>query len=174
MNIFAHIKPIARYDKVSYYSLLLNDDKDSLFEDFVKVQTQSNKKKLNHILAWIKIIGNKYGAQTHHFRPEASIADTSALPPKGVKREPAYIEKGKKTSNMLRLYTFRLNENVVFLFNGALKTSRYAQDCPNVSPHFDLANKLTAALQAALEEKEIRWIDDFTQIEFEQDFKLEL
>ena len=75
---------------------------------------------------------------------------------------------------MLRLYTFRLNENVVFLFSGDLKTSRYAQDCPNVSSHFNLANKLTAAIQLALEEKEIRWIEDFTQIEFEQDFKLEL
>lgn len=174
MNIFAHIKPIARYSKVSYYSLVLNDNSISLFEEFVAVQTEENKKKLNHILAWIKIIGNKYGAQIHHFRPEAAIADTSALPPKGIEREPAYIEKGKKANNMLRLYTFRLNENVVFLFSGALKTSRYAQDCPNVSSHFDLANKLTAALQAALEEKEIRWIEDFTQIEFEQDFKLEL
>ena len=169
-----HIKPIAQYDKVSYYSLVLDDEEVCLFEDFVAVQTESNKKKLNHILAWIKIIGNKYGAQTHHFRPEAKIADTSALPPKGVEREPAYIEKGKKTNNMLRLYTFRLNESVVFLFNGALKTSHYAQDCPNVAPHFEMANELTAALQAALEEKEIRWIDDFTQIEFEQDFKLEL
>ncbi|SHG16354.1 hypothetical protein SAMN05444483_105185 [Salegentibacter echinorum] len=174
MNIFAHIKPIARYSKVSYYSLVLNDNSLSLFEEFVAVQTESNKSKLNHILSWIKIIGIKYGAQIHHFRSEAKIADTSALPPKGVKREPAYIEKGKKSSNMLRLYTFRLNENVVFLFNGDLKTSRYAQDCPNVSPHFHLANKLTAAIQDALEEKEIRWIDDFTQIEFEQDFKLEL
>ena len=174
MNIFARIKPIARYNKVSYYSLVINDNNLSLFEEFVAVQTKSNKSKLNHILSWIKIIGVKYGAQPHHFRSEAAIADTSALPPKGVKREPAYIEKGKKSSNMLRLYTFRLNENVVFLFSGDLKTSRYAQDCPNVSSHFSLANKLTAAIQAALEEKEIRWIEDFTQIEFEQDFKLEL
>ncbi|MBZ9630982.1 hypothetical protein LB465_09335 [Salegentibacter sp. LM13S] len=174
MNIFARIKPIARYNKVSYYSLVINDNNLSLFEEFVAVQTESNKSKLNHILSWIKIIGIKYGAQPHHFRSEAAIADTSALPPKGVKREPAYIEKGKKANNMLRLYTFRLNENVVFLFSGDLKTSRYAQNCPNVSSHFSLANKLTAAIQAALEEKEIRWIEDFTQIEFEQDFKLEL
>lgn len=174
MNIFAHIKPIAKYRKVSYYSLVLDQESISLFEDFVTKQTKQNNRKLNHILAWIRVIGNKYGAQEHYFRSEAEIADASALPPKGIKREPAYIEKGKKVSNMLRLYTFRLNENVVFLFSGNLKTTNYAQDCPNVAPHFKMANKLTAALQTALEEKEITWNDNFTQINFATDFKLEL
>lgn len=159
---------------MSYYSLVLDEESVSLFEGFVTEQTKENKEKLNHILAWMKVIGNKYGAQEHYFRPEAETADASALPPKGIKREPAYIEKGKKVSNMLRLYTFRLNENVVFLFSGGLKTSNYAQDCPNVAPHFKMANKLTAALQTALEEKEIEWKDDFTQIHFATDFKLEL
>ena len=74
---------------------------------------------------------------------------------------------------MLRLYTFRVNESVVFLFNGGIKTTKYAQDCPNVGPYFQLANQLTAALQKALEEKEIRWNESFTQIDYDSDFELE-
>ena len=174
MNKFAHIKPIAQYARVSYYSIVLEeDDAVSLFEKFVIEQDRAERKKLNHILRWIKIIGEKYGAQIHHFRPEAKFADASALPPKGKTREPAYIENGKKANNMLRLYTFRVNESVVFLFNGGLKTTKYAQDCPNVAPCFHLANQLTAALQKALEEKEIRWNEDFTQIDYDSDFEIQ-
>lgn len=153
--------------------MLEEDDSISLFEKFVKEQDQKEKTKLNHILRWIKIIGDKYGAQPHHFRPEAEFADASALPPKGKNRKPAYIENGKETNNMLRLYTFRVNESVVFLFNGDIKTTKYAQDCPNVGPYFHLANQLTAALQKALEEKEIKWNEDFTQIDYDSDFELE-
>ncbi|MEG9327030.1 hypothetical protein V6B16_03710 [Salinimicrobium catena] len=174
MNKFAQIKPIAKYAKVSYFSIVLEEnDPKSLFEEFVEKHTQTEKKKLNHILEWIKQIGDKYGAQLYHFRPEAEFADASALPPKGKNREPAYIEKGKKTNNMLRLYTFRVNESVVFLFNGAVKTTQYAQDCPNVGSYFHQANQLTAALQKALEEKVIRWNKDFTQIDYDSDFEIQ-
>lgn len=83
MNTFACIKPIARYKKVAYYSVCINDTNTSLFEEFIKYHEVANKDKLNHVVAWIKTIGDKYGAKTHLFRPEAKFADASALPPKG-------------------------------------------------------------------------------------------
>lgn len=172
MNTFAHIKPIARYNKVAYYSVCMNDHKASLFEEFISYHETNNKNKLNHVLEWIKIIGNKYGAQTHLFRPEAAIADTSALPPKGKDREPSYTELGKTKANNMRLYCLRANESVVFLFNGDIKTTHYAQDCPNVKNHFTLANQLTKAIDRAFEEKDIVWNDDFSLINFSSDFKL--
>lgn len=172
MNKFAQIKPIARYAKVSYFSVILENDSKSLFEEFLENHTKTEKKKLNHILEWIKQIGEKYGAQVHFFRPEAEFADASALPPKGRNREPAYIEKGKKSQNMLRLYTFRVNESIVFLFSGAVKTTKYAQECPNVGSHFHQANQLTAALQKAFEEKEIRWNEDGTYIDYDPNFEI--
>lgn len=173
MNTFAHIKPIAQYNKVSYYSVCIEGNEISLFEEFIAYHTITNKEKLNHVLDWIKLIGNKYGAQSHLFRPEGETADASALPPKGIERKPHYTEYGKKKANNIRLYCLRANENVVFLFNGDIKTDHYAQDCPNVRKHFKLANKLTKAIDSAFANKDIVWNDDCTEIDCEDDFKLQ-
>ncbi|MBC5841800.1 hypothetical protein H8R23_10320 [Flavobacterium sp. F-380] len=173
MNTFAHIKPIAQYDKVSYYSICIGDNPISLFEEFMGYHTVANKEKLNHVLEWIKIIGNKYGAQTHLFRPEGETADASALPPKVVERKPQYAELGIKKANNIRLYCLRANESVVFLFNGDIKTAKKAQDCPNVKKHFKLANQLTKAIDSAFANKEILWNDDLTTTTCEDDFMLQ-
>ncbi|KAB1068272.1 hypothetical protein F6U93_07210 [Tamlana haliotis] len=172
MNNFAHIKPIAQYKKVGYYSVCINDGEHSLFEEFIKEHTKKNEKKLDHILNWLKVIGNEHGAQTYHFRPEGETADTSALPPKGVDRKPQYTEYGKRKANNLRLYCLRANEHVVFLFSGDIKITRKAQHCPNVKSHFKLANQITKEIDNAFIEKDIAWNDDYTQIECNEDFKI--
>jgi len=64
----------------------------------------------------------------------------------------------------------RLSEEVVFLFNGAVKTSHKAQDCEQVRTHFRLANQLTKHIENAIIEQEIKWNDDYTDIIIEQDF----
>ena len=174
MNTFAQIKPIARYQKVAYYSVCINDNKTSLFEEFINQHHKHNREKLNHVLEWIKTIGDKYGAQHHFFRSEAYIADASALPPTGKDREPCFTEFGKNKANNLRLYCLRANENVVFLFNGDIKTKQYAQDCPNVKKHFVQANQLTKVINQAFKDKGIEWNDDFTLIQYESDLKLYL
>ncbi len=168
MNNFAIIKPIARYDKVSYYSVSINENDEPLFEQFINQHHVINKDKLDHILNWLKVIGKKYGAQTHHFRFEGETADTSALPPKGINRNPQYTEHGKKKANNLRLYCFRANEHVVFLFSGDIKTEQTAQNCPNVKQHFRLANQITKAIDNAFRERDIIWSDDCTQIEYDE------
>lgn len=178
MNNFATIKHINSYDKVEYYSVCLEQDIDiSLFELFIKKHTEENKEKLLHIMSWIKIIGDEVGALPFYFRPEAETADTSALPPQGKNREPAYIEYNNETGkdenkpNNLRLYCFRANEHVVFLFNGDIKTADRAQDCDNVRPHFRLANELTKAIEISFNH-EINWNEDFSDIEIEENFEL--
>ena len=173
MNIFAHIKPIARYDKVAYYSVCIKDNETSLYEDFVEKQTVKNLDKLYHIQTWLRILGRKYGAKSHFFRNEANIADTSALPPAGRNREPLYLENGKKKANNLRLYCLKASPEVVFLFSGDIKTTNKAQDCPNVKSHFDLANRLTKAIDKAFKEKDIKWNEDFTLIAYDEDFEFE-
>jgi hypothetical protein len=173
VNTFAHIKPIVQYDKVSYYSICIENNESSLFEDFIVHQTVHNKDKLNHLLEWIKIIGNKYGAQPNLFRPEGETADASALPPKGIERKPHYTEFGKKKANNIRLYCLRASEHVVFLFSGDIKTTKMAQDCPNVKKHFKLANQLTKIIDNAFANKDIIWNDDYTAIYCEDVFKLQ-
>jgi hypothetical protein len=173
VNTFARIKPIVKYDKVSYYSVCMENNELSIFEEFIERHSTTNKDKLNHVLAWLKEIGNKYGAQPHLFRPEGETADASALPPMGKDRKPCFTEYGKTKANNLRLYCLRANENLVFLFNGDIKTAQYAQDCPNVKTHFKLANQLTKAIDKAFKEKDIIWKDDFTEIDCDDDFKLQ-
>ena len=172
MNKFAQIKKIATFKKVVYYSVCLEEDQGvSLFELFLQKHTVVNLDKLTHIQFWLKEIGNKYGARTDYFRNEAETADTSALPPLGKNRQPAYVENGENTPNNLRLYCFRLNESVVFLFNGDIKTADTAQNCDNVKDHFKLANQLTSLIEVQIN-TEIIWVDDFTDIEFDDNFEL--
>ncbi len=178
MNNFAIIELVQRFSRVNYYTLKLNGDANSLFWLFTNKHTNDNKAKLNHIMAWLKVIGNKTGARRYYFRNEAETADTSALPPKGMVREPAYIEYNQLTgeyehkSNDLRLYCLRANNHVVFLFNGDVKTAEKAQDCDNVRPHFRLANKLTKAIDKGFRDGDIKWNEERTDIIFENDFEL--
>lgn len=165
-----------RFDKVNYYSVSINED-DSLFRQFVVQHTIDNKEKLNHIMAWIKVIGSKTGAHEQYFRNEAETADTRGLPPVGINRDPVYAETDdegnqQNTNNNLRLYCMRLNEHVVFLFNGGLKTAETAQQCANVRPHFRLANQLTKLIDKGILDKDIKWNEDCTDISIEEDFCL--
>lgn len=173
MNTFARIKHIGSYDKVSYYSVVMNNETLSLFEKFIATHEKTNKDKLYHVVKWIEVIGTKYGAQAYLFRPEGETADTSALPP-ATNKNPSYIENGMKKSNLLRLYCLRANEHVVFLFDGDLKTAQKAQDCPNVQKHFKLANQITKALDEAFKLKDINWNETHTDIEFQSNLTIYL
>ncbi len=173
MNKFAQIKPLFKFKQVAYYSVCLEGGEQTLYEKFVEKHTNENLEKLYHVQKWLQVIGEKYGAQQRFFRNEAQYADASALPPIGKDREPYYIEFGKKKANNLRLYCLRANSNVVFLFSGDLKTTKKAQDCPNVKPHFELANALTKAIDQAFRDKDIRWIEEDTLITCDEDFNLE-
>ena len=176
MNNFAHIKHINSYKLVEYYSVCMEADEDvSLFEKFKVKHSQKNIDKFNHIMSWIKWIGNKYSAKADYFRNEAETADTSALPPNNPNWDPTFIEWDNESqsgeTNNLRLYTFRANDHVVFLFNGDIKTEETAQKCDNVRPHFRLANKLTELLEKSFGDG-IKWNADNTDIIVKDDFEL--
>ena len=61
MNNFAEILRVQKYAKVTYYTLAINND-EPLFVQFEKKHNKENKEKLIHIMSWIHLIGNKYGA----------------------------------------------------------------------------------------------------------------
>jgi len=145
-----------------------------LYESFLKIQGANKKNKVIHIVNWLKEIGDRYGAQDDLFRDEQKQGEANALPPEGTHRRPTYTEDGKNIPNNLRLYCYRLNEHVVILFSGAIKTAKYAQDCPNVNPHFKQANRLTKAIDTAIKVKDIIWIDDYSDIDFEDDLLMDL
>lgn len=76
------------------------------------------------------------------FRPEQKA---SALPsPRGSR-----VGIEIKSDTTLRLYCVRINEDIVILCSGDIKTKDNAQDCPNVSYHFRLANKISQKIDEA-------------------------
>lgn len=171
MSNFASIKFINEFDKVTYYSLVINgeEDEESLFEAFIKKFTPIEIEKLNHILSWLREIGDKYGAQRSLFREENYA---SALPPSGINKKPTYTEDDVTTGNPLRLYCHRLNDHVVLLFNGGIKTAAAVQDCANVRMPFILANKLSKLVDDRIRDGDIEWEDDLMDIKFEENYKL--
>ncbi|MEC7782167.1 MAG: hypothetical protein VYB38_02085 [Bacteroidota bacterium] len=178
MNGIVRLKHIVDYQKVCYYSVVIDEEDQpiefasSIFEEFVRVQTINNSEKLNHILSWLQEIGEKYGAQDHLFRNEQYQGEALALPPYAMDRPPVYTEDGDTLPNNLRLYCHRLNPKVVILFNGAIKTQDKAHNCPNVKQHFLQANQLTNIIDRAFQEKEIFWTEDYNDIDFDDDLIL--
>lgn len=136
-----------------------------LFQDFVVRSSKLYPDELEQLQNWIKRIGTEIGADERYFRNEAFLGgDAKALPP-GSK----YLEY----DNNLRLYCMVYDRQNVILFNGGFKTANRAQDCPNVNPHFRLANQLCRKIHKAVIEKDIRIKDDGS-LDFDNDFCIEI
>ncbi|MCC7026439.1 MAG: hypothetical protein IT265_05760 [Saprospiraceae bacterium] len=147
MCTFATIIDFYSFKEVSFYTIMMEGDDKSLGSQFI--DSNRTHKHINILRAWIQNIGNKRGAKSYLFRPEGKA---DALPPP--------IEVTQRECS-LRWYCLRMNENVIILFNGGEKTKgiRLAQDCPNVRPHFELANKLSEAIWEAFANYEFDFDD---------------
>lgn len=174
MNIFATIKPIEdfTFKKVKYYSILFENNETTEFIDFLNrmEENESIADDLEKLFVCMEEIGQKYGAREHFFRHEGS-AEGLPSPSKTLKR----VLKIQVEQN-LRLYCQRLNEHVVLLFNGDIKTEGVAkaQDCPNVAPYFKQANKLANAINQLFIDNEIKWNDNATDIIYDENMEVEI
>jgi len=125
---------------------------------------------LSNLLVWIEEIGDYHGAiKKRFFRNESITADVQALPPPRNQMKAFEIEVED-----IRLYCMAANERVVFLFNGGLKTTDDAKDCPNVGYYIKQANQLVRKIDELLKTKEISWNEYQTDIEFDEDLEFEL
>ncbi len=117
-----------QFEKVSFYTVHEYNQRLSetdLF--FSRFKDDSNYvTDIQVIKYWLEKIGNEYGAQERHFRPE-KLASAIPIPP---------------PQSKLRLYCYHVNEQIVILGNGGIKLSKKAQGSPETKPHFDLANDL--------------------------------
>ena len=76
------------------------------------------------------------------------------------------------TRGRLQLYCIRINEHVVILLNGGIKSTKKAQDCPNVSASFELANKLAKAIEKSLHKNDIEWSDEELDIFYDENLEI--
>ena len=68
--------------------------------------------------------------------------------------------------NPLRLYCYRISEQLVVLFNGGLKSSQDAQDSKDLSMKFHDANQYTKGIIQALNEGMILIEDERTLLDY--------
>lgn len=173
MNRFARIERLVdfQYRKVKFFSVCFETAEVNEFFDFLNrmEEIEEYEDDLSNLLVWLEEIGNNYGAQIRFFRNEAWTADVKALPP------PRKQMKLKKIEvDDLRLYCLVLNENVVFLFNGGIKTTDKAQDCPNVGAYFKQANQLASKIDQFVSSGEIQWNENYTNIHFNNNLEINL
>jgi len=165
----ASIVPILNlgYEKVRYYTVLLEGRAVSEFRDFQQRMSAEpeDEKELNEIRRYIRQIGMKWGAYPRHFKHERAA---ERLPPPY-----HYIETDNADDYGLRLYCIRLSNEIVILLNGGRKTNRDPEQCPTCGVHFNNANKIAKKINEAILDKMI-WLDiDNKEIVIEdEDFEI--
>lgn len=167
MNKFATIVPAIRFRKVTYYSVQIEEEQESLFMNFANKHIgERYDEQMAIIRFWLKKIGEEIGAKEYYFRPEGFRGgDARALPPSA---------KIIDVECNLRLYCMRINDEIVILFNGAEKTANTAQNCPLVLPHFLQANKLTRVIDQAFKDRDIEIDDNDGTLIYNEHLTLEL
>jgi hypothetical protein len=175
----------------TFASLVLLDDLSGPYVRFYSIQIEGKDrpeaidflerhkkdkgltKKLQNLLLWLERIAVDYGALPDLFREEDKAL---ALPPspKGLKKLRGRYFETYIESNNLRLYVIRMNEHVVILLNGGVKTTEKAKDCPIVSPFFRQAQKIGDAIDEAQASREIIYNADKTDIIFDPTFELSI
>ncbi len=174
MNIFAKLERLTdfQFKKVRYFSIRFKEKEVCEFLDFLNRMEDIGEvaEDLSNLLVWIEEIGERYGAiKNRFFRNESIIADVQALPPS--KKQ---MEVNEIPVEDLRVYCMVLNENVVFLFNGGIKTTDNAKECPKVGPYIKQANQIVRKIDECLKNKDISWNKDRSDIEFDEELEIEL
>jgi len=147
---------------VKYYTVQLTGRPRTEFADFLDRMRSDPRhtRDLGELMAQIQRMGHEYEAHLRYFRDERDLVhrgEAMAIPAQAFSR------------SRIRLYCQVLSPKVVVLFNGAEKTkgTNAAQDCPQVAPHFALANRLTVAINRAMEEGSMGWSAHHTALTFD-------
>lgn len=172
MNKFVTIEEASSFKKVTYYTVRFEDERYNEFEKFI-INNGSDQKihnEYNDLMSLIKRLGNSIGAKERYFSRNEKKAE--ALPPDWTKLSHGERMLHVKYQHNLRLYCMRINDELVFLFNGGVKTpgNITAQECNVVRKYFNMANQLAKAVEEAIKEKEI--ILNGMKLEIEEDYEL--
>ena len=139
--------------KTKIYSVLLENESKSLFDNFLEENTEKHKPELLEILQRVNSIATKEGAKEHYFKKaEGNLGD-------GV--EALYDANNLK----LRLYCIRYGSVVLILGGGGVKNVRALQDDPKLKKENYVLRQISKTLTQAIKESEFQWnkdFDDFT------------
>ncbi len=152
MNIFVEVFS-DEGNKVTFYTVRKEDSEISETEDFFK-RVSEKAEYYEDTLKLVRLLSNQianlYGAHEKYFNRYERKA--TALPPKKYRAFKAE-EVVSFSYSPLRLYTLKISESIVVLFNGGIKlTDGRAQDDPNVSMYFHEANEYASRIIQAIKD----------------------
>ena len=138
---------------VTYYTVRWDEAEENETNKFVLrfARSEDFRPFYQQIAALLADMGERKGARKHYFSRHEDAA--SALPPKGT-FEVNGIEV-RFYENPLRLYCTRLNDNMVVLFNGGLKTARTAQSSEDLALKFRQAQHFARTIWEAVQNRTI-------------------
>ena len=135
-------------DKASIYSIILNDEQETLFDKFLKENKDSYLSETNNILIRLQTIGHKAGARENFFKLFEGIPGDGLC---------ALYDLPKKN---LRLYCIRYGTQIIILGGGGPKTVRTLQQDKKLSEENKLLRQLSALIYKRIVEKEINFVND--------------
>lgn len=175
MNIFALEIWYDEGEICTFYTVrLINDDDshsetDQFFDQYAVHGNEFEKEgyELFHLIT--QSIANKYGATDDFF--DRSENKAQALPPKPKK----WLEEIKELGVHfpLRLYCYRITDQIVVLFNGGVKDAGTAQESKNLSIKFYEAQAFVQKIEEALQSQMIVITEDERYLEnFDGSFEI--
>ncbi len=141
------------FELVTYYSVRWDESEENETNKFVLKYSTSESHLLYYqqIAALIADMGDRKGARKHYFKRHEDVA--SALPPKET-----FEVNGIEIEffrNPLRLYCTRINDQIVILFHGGLKSAQTAQLSTELSPKFRGAQYFARVIWQAVQDEMI-------------------
>lgn len=135
--------------EASFYSVIINDELDSLFDQFIKENKNSFLSELKNIIKRLNTIGHKTGAREGFFKlHEGSLGDgVCAL----------YDEPDK----MLRLYCIRYAKQLVILGGGGPKKVKTYQEDEKLLEENQFLQWLSHQIKESMSEGQIEFDNDF-------------
>ena len=125
----------------------MSSETDSFFDTYAASEYPHEEKALQLFRLITESIGNKYGATDDFF--DRIVNRAQELPPKPKQ----WVEEIKDLgiNFPLRLFCYRVTDQIVILFNGGIKESQATQDSKNLSMKFYEAQSFVKKIEDALQ-----------------------
>lgn len=129
---------------------------DSFFKNYARPEHPHEEKALQLFRLITESIGNRYGATDDFF--DRTVNKAQELPPKPKQRVEEIKDLG--INFPLRLFCYRVTDQVVVLFNGGIKATQTTQGSKNLSMKFYEAQTFVQKIEEALQTEMIEISDN--------------
>jgi len=132
-------------ERASIYSVIVNDETDHLFGQFVHENTPNYPNEVKDIVARIRVIGHKTGAMEYFFK------HNEGKPGQGIT---ALFDRPEAK---LRLYCIHFGKWAILLGGGGPKNVATLQEDPKLKDENYLLRKISDAITLRIKEKDLQW-----------------